>query len=32
MFPMGLLGGIEVISFLTGLWIWGHLVASDDFS
>lgn len=28
---MGLLGGIEVISFLTGLWIWGHLVASDDF-
>ena len=31
-FPMGLLGGVEVISFLTGLWCWGHLVASDDLS
>lgn len=27
---MGLLRGVEVISFLTGLWLWSHLVASDD--
>lgn len=28
--PVGLLGGVEVVSFLTGLWCRGHLVASDD--
>ena len=28
--PTGLLGGVEVISFLTELWCRGHLVASDD--
>lgn len=27
---MGLLEGVEGISFLTGPWFWGHLVASDD--
>lgn len=29
-FPMGLLRDVEVISFLTGLWLGSHLVASDD--
>lgn len=26
---IGLRGGVEVTSFLTVLWLWGHLVASD---
>lgn len=28
---LGLLGGVGVPSFLIGQWLYGHLVASDDF-